>query len=100
MDVLLIYPEDPHNISYRSLRPGTKLTLDGGSADDLLRLADVLDASGAPFTLVYDQGHVEPPHFDGSPILTALGAGPFPRGEEPKPLRRLPLWSGGGWTMT
>ena len=67
---------------------------------ELLRLADKLDRCGAPFILIHDQGHVEPPDFDGSLTLTALGAGPFPRGEEPGPLRRLPLWSGGRWIMT
>lgn len=100
VDALLLYPEHPHNAAYRALRPGTKLTLDGGSGDDLLRLADKLDRCGAPFALIHDQGHREPPHFDGSLILTALGAGPFPRGEEPSPLKRLPLWSGGRWIMT
>lgn len=96
VDTLLINPDTPHGAAYRALRPGTKITLAGGDEIALLRLADRLDADGLPFALIHDQGHVEPPHFDGSLILTALGAGPFPRGEEPSYLRRLPLWKGGG----
>lgn len=99
VDCLLHHPDAPHNAVYRALRPGTKLTKDGGSEQKLLRLADRLDAAGAPFVLIHDQGHVEPPDFDGSRILTALGAGPFPKGEEPECLRRLPLWRGGRFAM-
>lgn len=76
-------------------RPGTKVTLHGGSEADILRFADMLADLGAPHALVYDEGHVEPPHFDGSRTLTFLGAGPFRKGEEPSFLRKLPLWRGG-----
>lgn len=99
VDTILLHPTNPDTITYRELRPGTKVTLSGGSDKDLLKLADRLSACGAPFTLIYDQGHVEPPHFDGTLILTALGAGPFLRGEEPSFLRKLPLWGGGRCAM-
>ena len=32
-----------------------------------------------PCALVTDSGHVLPPHFDGSPVVTALGIGPVTR---------------------
>lgn len=99
VDTLLHRSDTPWNAPYRALMPGTKLMLDGGTQDDLLRLADRLRRDGAPFVLIHDQDHVEPPDFDGSPVLTALGAGPFPKGMEPRALRRLPLWRGGRWTM-
>lgn len=98
VDTLLLHPDSCWNAPYRALRPGTKITLDGGSEANLLRVADRLRLKGVPFVLIHDRGHVEPPHFDGSPILTALGAGPFPKGMEPRELR-LPLWRGGGWAM-
>ncbi len=100
VDTLLLYPDAPHNAAYRALRPGTKLTLDGGCGEAILHLADRLGREGVPFSLIYDQDHVEPPHFDGSRILTALGVGPFPKGAEPRALRKLPLWRGGGCDMT
>lgn len=99
VDVILLHPNAPHNAEYRALRPGTKVTLDGGCEGSLMRLADDLTEASVPFILIYDQGHVEPPHFDGSPILTAIGVGPFPKGKEPRALRKLPLWRGGGCAM-
>lgn len=98
-DHLLDHSDDPWNRAYRQLRPGTKIMLDGGSERGLLRLADSLSACGYPTTLIRDRDHVEPPDFDGSEILTALGVGPFPRGSEPACLRRLPLWRGGRCAM-
>ncbi|WP_322786334.1 peptidyl-tRNA hydrolase [Leisingera caerulea] len=80
---------------YASLRPGTKVCLDGGSEDRLELLASKLDAAGIPYVRIIDQDHIEPPHFDGSPVLTAIGAGPFTRRDTPKCLRRLPMWTGG-----
>ena len=94
VDTILTHPESEHNAEYRRLRPGTKLTLDGGCEHDILMLAENLDAEGAPYALIYDEGHVELPDFDGSRKLTALGAGPFMRGREPRSLRKLKLWRG------
>ena len=100
LDTLLLNPDAPYASAYRDLRPGTKVTLDGGDAAAMLRLADALAREGAPFSLIHDQGHIEPPHFDGSLVLTALGAGPFAKGSEPRALRKLPLWRGGRCVMT
>jgi PTH2 family peptidyl-tRNA hydrolase len=81
--------------AYAALRPGTKVCLDGGSVAELERLADRLDAAGIPYARIIDRDHVEPPHFDGSPVLTAIGLGPFPKSETPRALRRLSMWRGG-----
>lgn len=32
-----------------------------------------------PCSLIIDSGHIMPPHFDGNPIVTALGIGPCTR---------------------
>jgi PTH2 family peptidyl-tRNA hydrolase len=58
----------------------------------MLRLLDRLAATPLPFTRIVDSGHVEPPDFDGSPVLTAIGVGPVLRAEAPPFLKRLPLW--------
>lgn len=81
--------------AYAAARPGTKICLDGGSLSDLDRLSQALEAEGLPHIRITDRNHVELPHFDGSPIVTAIGIGPLPRDLRPRALRRLPLWVGG-----
>jgi PTH2 family peptidyl-tRNA hydrolase len=81
--------------AYASLRPGTKICLDGGSIDNFDRLSAALQARGIPHVTITDSGHIEPPHFDGSPVVTAIGIGPINRKQAPKIMKRLPLWSGG-----
>lgn len=83
--------------AYARLRPGTKISLDGGSAADFDLLIAKLRAQGVPHVVIVDRDHVEPPHFDGSPIVTAIGLGPFTRRDTPKCLR-LPKWDGGART--
>lgn len=80
---------------YAALTPGTKVCLDGGSLERLEQLSAELELAGIPHVRIIDEGHVEPPHFDGSPILTAIGVGPLTRSDAPKCLRRLPMWTGG-----
>lgn len=77
---------------YAELKPGTKICLDGKSELHLLELHDRLERDGIPSTLIYDKDHVEPPDFDGSRILTALGVGPILPSEAPGYLRKLKLW--------
>jgi len=84
--------KDPKADAYASLHPGTKITLDGGSEADLLRLRDKLAARGIPHALIVDSGHVEMPDFDGSPTITALGVGPLTRSEARKLLSKWRLW--------
>jgi PTH2 family peptidyl-tRNA hydrolase len=81
--------------SYAALNPGTKVCLDGGSLERLEQLSAALERAGIPHVRIIDEGHIEPPHFDGSPVLTAIGVGPLSRSDTPKCLRRLPMWKGG-----
>lgn len=84
--------DDPRASAYARLRPGTKVCLNGGSREEMLRLLDRLSATPLPHIAIIDSGHVEPPDFDGSPVLTAIGVGPLLRAEAPPFLKRLPLW--------
>jgi PTH2 family peptidyl-tRNA hydrolase len=68
---------------------GTKVTLEG-SVTDIRALVKLAKANGWPHSLIIDSGHVMPPHFDGNPIMTALGIGPLTR-EEAKALKHLSL---------
>ena len=82
-------------MAYAGLRPGTKICLDGGSHGDFDRLIAELIARDIPHILITDQGHVELPDFDGSPVVTAIGIGPIPRDARPRALKRLSMWTGG-----
>ena len=80
--------------AYAALRPGTKICLDGGSHENLMRLAGRLDAVGLSFSLITDHGHVELPHFDGGDVVTAIGIGPLYKTESPSFLKKFKLWTG------
>lgn len=67
--------------AYRAPGHGTKITLGCSSLARLLRARDECVRLGLPHVLVVDSGHVCPPHFDGTPIVTALGIGPALRPE-------------------
>lgn len=64
---------------YRADGVGTKITLQARSLDDLLWAQYHCERRGIPCALIVDEGHVMPPHFDGSPVVTALGIGPIRR---------------------
>jgi len=59
----------------------TKVTLRAPGLEVLLRLARDAEEAEIPCALIIDEGHVLPPSFDGSPIVTALGLGPARRSE-------------------
>lgn len=80
---------------YARLAPGTKICLAADGAE-ILRLHEALGDAGIPSALVIDRDHVEPPDFDGSPILTALGVGPLRSCAAAGLLDHLPLWPGRG----
>jgi len=82
--------EDIRN-RYNLDSPGTKVCLAAGDLSELLVLRDYARDNGIPYFLVEDSGHILPPHFDGSPIVTALGLGPSPRREVEKLTRHLQL---------
>ena len=61
---------------YLSDGHGTKVVLVAPDESALRYAYDRARGLGLPCALVVDSGHVHPPHFDGSPIVTALGIGP------------------------
>lgn len=72
---------------------GTKIALQAPDLSTLESLHVAVLAADIPCALVVESGHVMPPSFDGSPIVTALGIGPVDR-EIARPLvRRLRLMS-------
>ncbi len=94
VDALINAMDTPDGRSYASLKPGTKITLDGGSYSAMMQLLHDLAVAGIPHVTIIDSGHIELPDFDGSPVMTAIGIGPLPRAAAPRALRRLKLWSG------
>lgn len=66
---------------YQSDPPGTKVVLVSNTLQQLLEAQDKCIASNIPHALIIDSHHILPPHFDGSPIVTAIGIGPCTRGE-------------------
>lgn len=80
---------------YADLTPGTKITLVSKDALHLQETSDRLTEQGIPNFLVIDKDHIEPPDFDGSEVLTALGVGPLTRAEGKRFLRHFNLWTGG-----
>jgi PTH2 family peptidyl-tRNA hydrolase len=65
--------------AYRADPPGTKVVLAARDEPALLRLEAAARAAGVAAALITDHGHVLPPHFDGGPVVTALGLGPATR---------------------
>jgi len=55
---------------------GSKICLKAKNLDKLLTAYEAAKAAGLPCSLITDSGHIMPPHFDGNPIITALGIGP------------------------
>ncbi|HDZ53507.1 hypothetical protein LCGC14_0044620 [marine sediment metagenome] len=84
----------PEGDAYARLIPGTKICLDGGSLQKMQLLIEQLSLQGIPCFPIIDRDHVELPDFDGSPILTAIGLGPFTRADTPRALRKLKLFKG------
>lgn len=76
------YADDP---------PGTKVVLGAHNLDELLWIKSLAEFEGIPCSLITDSGHVLPPHFDGSPVVTALGLGPATRKGVANLIRRLSL---------
>lgn len=55
---------------------GSVVVLDAPTLTDLERLATLAALHELPWAMFVDSEHVLPPHFDGSPITTALAIGP------------------------
>ena len=71
-------------------RIGTKICLKAKSLSQIEQAHYKAQMLGIPCSLITDSGHVMPPHFDGSPIITALGIGPITR-EQSKFLSKFNL---------
>jgi PTH2 family peptidyl-tRNA hydrolase len=61
---------------YKGTGHGTKVCMYAKNQHQLLRAYRDAKALGLPCALVIDRGHKLPPHFDGNPIITAVGIGP------------------------
>jgi PTH2 family peptidyl-tRNA hydrolase len=77
--------------AYRADPPGTKVVLAARGLPELRHLAQGAADAGLPFALITDHGHVLPPHFDGGPVVTALGIGPARRDRIDHLVRRYKL---------
>lgn len=64
---------------------GSKVVLRGRNLRDLMRAMGEAQTAGLPCALVTDSTHILPPHFDGTPIVTALGVGPCTK-EQARPI--------------
>lgn len=69
---------------------GTKIVLKAKSLDQIYRIKFEAERLGLTHELIIDSGHILPPHFDGNPVVTALGVGPVAKNQVPF-LRRLSL---------
>ena len=63
----------------RGENAGSKACLKAKNEAALARLAEECADAKVPFAVVVDSGHVLPPHFDGGPVVTAVGIGPISR---------------------
>lgn len=72
-DAWVTHPDDVAR--YRD-EGGSKVVLRARNLRELERAYEAARSAGLPCALVVDSTHVLPPHFDGSPIVTALGIGP------------------------
>ena len=60
---------------------GTKVVLTVDDEEQLRAVHRLAVRVGMPCALVVESGHVMPPTFDGTPIITALGIGPVARSD-------------------
>ena len=84
--------ENPQRCAqYKGSGNGTKVTMYAKNLHQLLRAYRDMLNKGIPCALIIDRGHVLPPHFDGSPVITALGIGPAYREDIESTLKRYTL---------
>lgn len=58
---------------------GTQIILKAKNEEAILKAYEAAKTAGLICSLVVDEHHIMPPHFDGNPIITALGIGPCTR---------------------
>jgi PTH2 family peptidyl-tRNA hydrolase len=61
---------------YKGTGNGTKIIMYAKNLNQLIRAYRDCQAANIPCDLIIDRGHIMLPHFDGKPIITALGIGP------------------------
>lgn len=66
---------------YKGTGNGTKICMYAKTLGSLIRAYREAKAANLPCSLIIDRGHILAPHFDGNPIITALGIGPVYRDE-------------------
>ena|ERR1700744_5149608 len=67
--------------AYRADGMGTKVVLSAPNEAVIRAIHDRAQQLHIPSALIIDSGHVMPPHFDGNPVVTAVGLGPATRDE-------------------
>ena len=75
--------------AYQDGPGGSKVVLSARNLHQLERAARECAAAGLTHVLFEDSGHVCLPHFDGSPVVTALGIGPCTRAQARHILKRF-----------
>lgn len=79
-----------HARRYRhGLNGGSKVTLYCRNEREIRELDERCKEVGIPHALFTDEGHVLLPHFDGSPVVTALGIGPLRRADARPIVKKL-----------
>jgi len=68
---------------------GSKVTLKAKNLASLMRAKAEAEALGFTTALITDRDHVLLPHFDGSPVITALGIGPVLKSQARAVTKRL-----------
>lgn len=71
---------------------GSKVTLAAKKENDLIKAYIQLKNMGIPCAVVVDRNHIHPPHFDGSPIITALGVGPCTQADSKRVLKKFQVF--------
>lgn len=77
---------------YLADSPGTKVVLGVENEELLLLVEHLARTKGIPTFIVVDSGHIWPPDFDGSEIVTALGIGPVTKDDAQVITNRLRLY--------
>jgi peptidyl-tRNA hydrolase len=55
---------------------GSKFSMSTRNKEALIDAYNLARETGIPCAMIVREGHIMPPHFDGNPIITALGIGP------------------------
>lgn len=76
----LLFSEEHYPDNYKQYLTqkitGSKVALKAKNTNQLIKAYETCLDHNIPAILVVDENHVMPPHFNGEPIITALGIGP------------------------